>query len=264
MQKGDAPSARIGNGTIFRLAPDGTFTTLHVFADDDTQANNPAEGKQPLSGLLQASDGNLYGVTSAGGYFGKGAVFSITTGGVFAKVGDLAPPSLTGANGENSAFGSTPMAALIQGSDGNLYGTTTRGGTEQDGVVYKVDLHPAAASTPPTVTATVEGIPLAYEGGAKAKLLLTRTGGDNFADLTVYFKLKGEGRNGVDYQLLPTSAIIPAAADSVKVEIKPIDDTLVNGNRAVTLKLIDSPNSSYLIGSPKKATITILDNDAAP
>ncbi len=130
----------VGNGTIFRVASDGTFTTLHAFADDDTQVNNPAEGSQSLAALLQASDGNLYGVTSAGGYFGDGAVFSITTDGVFAKVGDLAPQGLPGASGENSAFGRTPTAALIQSSDGNLYGTTTRGGTEQDGVVFKVTL----------------------------------------------------------------------------------------------------------------------------
>ena len=129
-----------GNGTIFRITPDGTLTTLHVFADDDAQADNPAEGKQPMAALLPASDGNLYGVTSAGGYHGDGAVFSITTGGAFTKIGDLTDAALFNYDGVNSTYGSAPMAALVQGSDGNLYGTTTRGGTEQDGVVFKVTL----------------------------------------------------------------------------------------------------------------------------
>ena len=133
-------SSTAGNGTIFRVAPDGTFTTLHAFAADNS------EGARSLATLMQASDGKLYGVTSANGYdsngsySGDGAVFSITTDGVFTKVGDLADPTLSGFDGENSATGSAPMAALIQGSDGSLYGTTTRGGTEQDGVVFKVTL----------------------------------------------------------------------------------------------------------------------------
>ena len=136
----DPTNGRMGNGTIFRVTPDGQFTTLHTFASDRT------EGLAPAAALLQASDGKLYGVTSAGGSLGSnGVVFAITTDGIFTKVGDLSNPLLLSNDGENSVYGSAPIAALIQGSDGNLYGTTSQGGTENSGVVFRVDLnlHPA-------------------------------------------------------------------------------------------------------------------------
>src|SRR6185369_7204696 len=64
-------------GTIFRITPDGIFTTLHSFIADC------AEGCSPFGGLVQANDGNLYGTTVIGGAGGVGTVFRVTTGGDF-------------------------------------------------------------------------------------------------------------------------------------------------------------------------------------
>ena len=86
------------------------------------------DGANPVAGLVQASDGNLYGTTHEGGTNGYGAIFRITTG------GGLVPLySFTGGND-----GADPYAGLVQTGDGNLYGTTEYGGTNDNGVVFRV------------------------------------------------------------------------------------------------------------------------------
>ncbi len=80
-------------------------------------------------------------------------------------------------------------------------------------------------------------------------------------DLVVAFKLNGTAKNGTDYQQAPTSIIIPSGSDSVQVKIKPIDNTVKEGTRNVTIKLLASPDGSYIVGKAKKATVSILDND---
>jgi uncharacterized repeat protein (TIGR03803 family) len=126
-----------GLGTVFRIATDGTkFTVLHTSAGS---AGNTPDGSSAAAPLFLASDGKLYGTTSAGGEEGAhngGTVFSISPDGTYTLVGTLS--TINGG-------GSGPKAALIQGDDGNLYGTTSAGGNDGSGVVFRVDL--AGAST---------------------------------------------------------------------------------------------------------------------
>jgi uncharacterized repeat protein (TIGR03803 family) len=93
------------DGTLFRLTPSGTLTTLVTF--------NGANGSQP-NGLMVASNGVLYGTTYSGGASGDGTLFSLTTGGTFTTLS-----TFNGANGAN------PTGNLMQNPDGNLYGATT-------------------------------------------------------------------------------------------------------------------------------------------
>jgi uncharacterized protein (TIGR03437 family) len=65
-----------GEGTIFEIAPSGTFTTLHSFCSQD----GCKDGKQPTPGLVQATDGSFYGITTAGGGQGFGTVFRLSVG----------------------------------------------------------------------------------------------------------------------------------------------------------------------------------------
>jgi len=97
-----------GYGTVFKMAPDGAVTTLHSF--------NYQDGAYPIGDLIQAADGNLYGTTFLGGAGGQGSVFKMTTTGVMTTLHwfILQPTD-----------GGLPEAALVQGSDGNLYGTTS-------------------------------------------------------------------------------------------------------------------------------------------
>ena len=110
-------------GTIFRLTAGGTFSTLvHCTS---------ATGTGPKAALLQAGDGNLYGTTSAGGTGSSGAIFKMTTAGVLTVL-----TNFTGTL--STAYGSGCQSSLIQASDGNLYGTTSSGGANSLGTVFKV------------------------------------------------------------------------------------------------------------------------------
>jgi uncharacterized repeat protein (TIGR03803 family) len=115
-------------GTFFKIAPDGTFTT-HSF--------NGADGTNPYAGLIQGTNGDFYGTTFAGGAgvncggfeeAGCGTVFKITA----------ASNSLTTLHSFNQTNNFYPDAGLVQGSDGNLYGTTTGGGDRSSGTVFKI------------------------------------------------------------------------------------------------------------------------------
>ncbi len=106
--QGGASCPPYGCGTIFKITPSGTLTMLHTF--DSTDGNHP-------NGVIQATNGNFYGTTAAGGANGKGTVFEITPSG-----------TLTTLHSFDGTDGQSPEAALIQATDGNFYGTTYRGG----------------------------------------------------------------------------------------------------------------------------------------
>jgi uncharacterized repeat protein (TIGR03803 family) len=112
-----------GNGVIFRITPAGAETILHSFG---TGAN---DGFLPAAGLMLASDGNFYGTTQLGGVNHEGTVFKISTSGPYSQVYsfDAVP---------NDA--ATPLSGLMQGSDGNFYGTSYYGGANSVGAVYKL------------------------------------------------------------------------------------------------------------------------------
>jgi uncharacterized repeat protein (TIGR03803 family) len=101
-------------GTVFQVTPSGTLTTLHNF--------DGADGEEPIAGLVQATDGNFYGTTDGGGADGyDGTVFSISTTG-----------TLTTLHSFDGTDGSQPYAGLVQGADGNYYGTTLEGGANNN------------------------------------------------------------------------------------------------------------------------------------
>lgn len=108
------------NGTIFKITPDGALTTLFAF--------NITNGDLPHAGLTLGVDTNFYGTSYQGGAYGRGTVFRTTTNG--------AQTILYSFSGGSD--GSQPAAGLVQGSDGNFYGTTYKGGDYRYGTVFKV------------------------------------------------------------------------------------------------------------------------------
>src|SRR5579859_6535958 len=110
-------------GTVFKVTPLGVETVLHVFAGG-------SDGLQINGGVIQGSDGNFYGTSSFGGANNLGTVFKVTPAGVESVIYSFA----------GGSDGSNPYAGLIQGSDGNFYGTTRNGGPSDAGTVFRVTL----------------------------------------------------------------------------------------------------------------------------
>jgi uncharacterized repeat protein (TIGR03803 family) len=111
------------DGTLFRITPKGTPTTLHNFAGGNDGAN-------PWAPPIQAWDGNFYGTTQTAG-LGCGTAYRMTPKGKLT--------TLFLFNGSPNG-GCQPIAPLVQAADGNLYGTTKYGGTNNDGAVFKMTL----------------------------------------------------------------------------------------------------------------------------
>ncbi len=110
-----------GSGMAFAMTLAGAETVLHSFG-----AGN--DGATPEGSLIQATDGNFYGLTRDGGANGLGAAIRIASDGTevvlysFGSAGD----------------GQNPFGDLLQGSDGNFYATTRSGGSQNDGAVVQL------------------------------------------------------------------------------------------------------------------------------
>jgi uncharacterized repeat protein (TIGR03803 family) len=124
-------------GTVFRITPSGTLTTVYTFCSVSSGLYSCADGETPTAGLVQATNGEpvFYGTTSGGGAStgceGCGTVFEIS--------GDNKLTTLYSfCSQANCTDGSEPMAGVIQATDGALYGTTYGGGANGFGTIFKV------------------------------------------------------------------------------------------------------------------------------
>jgi len=108
------------SGSAWRITTQGAFSLLHAF--------NGADGQDPGGGLVQDSAGTLYGSTVSGGPSNCGTIFSITAAGAFATLYAFSC----------GADGNAPRGALVFGGDGNLYGVTNGGGSNDFGTVFRI------------------------------------------------------------------------------------------------------------------------------
>src|SRR6266568_4329268 len=113
-------------GTVFELNKDGTsYSTLHSFSSTEW------DGRNPQGGLMEASDGALYGTTASGGKSSAGTVFKLNQDGSgYGTMLNFSAPS---------GVGQYPADPLLEGSDGALYGTTIYGGNANAGTVFKLN-----------------------------------------------------------------------------------------------------------------------------
>jgi uncharacterized repeat protein (TIGR03803 family) len=168
-------------GTVFQVTPGGLLTTLRVFTG--------ANGYKPQAGLVQGIDGNFYGTTAYGGNlsvnadYGFGTVFKMTPAGVLTTL-----DSLSGANGSHT------LSGVVQGSDGNFYGTTAGGGAGGAGTVFKVT--PAGTLT---TLVTFHG----PDGNSPQAPLVQGTDG-NFYGTTTY---GGANGRGTVFQVTPAGVL---------------------------------------------------------
>ncbi|MGC9950576.1 MAG: choice-of-anchor tandem repeat GloVer-containing protein [Bryobacteraceae bacterium] len=179
-------------GVVFKVDPSGLETVLHTFTGG-------ADGGRPAAGVVRDPAGNLYGTAEWGGAGGHGVVYKLDTAGR-----EKVLHNFTG-----GADGGDPIAGVIRDPDGNLYGTTNKGGTNGGrGVVYKVD-----AAGQQTVLLSFGGgssgyYPIAGVIRDQAGNLFGTTlwGGPQWGGYGVVFKLDMSGQETVLYSFAADGA----------------------------------------------------------
>jgi len=122
-----------GCGTVFKMKPTGELKTIYNFCSQP----HCTDGSDPISGLVQAPDGNFYGTTAesgnktACGGYGCGTVFKLTPKGALTTL-------YTFCSQTNCTDGAGPQAGLLQATNGYFYGITTGGGASGDGTVFSL------------------------------------------------------------------------------------------------------------------------------
>jgi uncharacterized repeat protein (TIGR03803 family) len=221
-------------GSIFELASGSTSLTLLA-------SFSAANGASPMAhGLVEDSNGNLFGTTQGGGANGDGSVFklaqgshTITTLASFNMTNGAKPTGLIadgndnlfgttqqgGANGDGTVFelasgsntittlvslssstGTQPSGSLIMDSRGNLFGTTQQGGANGAGTVFEADLGPTISGQPQSTTATV---------GQSASVALTAAAIGGVAPLAVQWQISTN--NGASFSNLSNSTGVSGA-----------------------------------------------------
>jgi uncharacterized repeat protein (TIGR03803 family) len=146
-----------GLGTVFKMTPQGKITILHKFSGTD--------GSNPIGQLIQATDGNFYGTTRTGGSGAQGVVYKITPAGVFTVLHNFA----------NNSQGMTPIAGLVQATDGNFYGMAFSNPGVSAGLIYQI-------TSSGVYTILHEYLAKNKDGASPQTAMIQHTGGTLFGD----------------------------------------------------------------------------------
>ncbi len=283
-----------GDGTVFRLTPAGVFTNLHSFS------YTGGDGANPMAGLIQASDGNLYGTTQYGSSSGSGnpgTVFRVTPAGVVSTVHDF-----------TQAEGSYLLAALTEGTDGFLYGTASQGGAYGNGTVFRMTkdgvvtvlhnftgsdggdpasklvlgadgyfygttlqggttnngtvyrLDPTALAGSIQFSSTVYGV---SEGAGSVAVTVRRVGGTAGAVSASYVTADGTAQFGTDYVGIANGVVQWDDGDGADktVSVSILDPKVYDGGTRTFSLTLSMPSGDASLGSPASASVNILDDD---
>jgi uncharacterized repeat protein (TIGR03803 family) len=175
-----------GFGTVFKMIPDGTVSVLHVFVGGTTDV-------YPQAALIQATDGNFYRTTTAGGTSDAGTVFKMTPAGAVTVLHDFSV--------ETDAF---PQAPPIQATDGNLYGTMYGRQGGPCGTAFKI--------TASGVLTVLYGFTCDNNGGFPAAPLVQATDGNLYGTTS----WDGARTGGTIFKLIPggTLTVLHAFTDA--------------------------------------------------
>jgi uncharacterized repeat protein (TIGR03803 family) len=116
-----------GSGAVFQLTAAGAVTSLYSFT-------NGADGSAPEAALIDGHDGSLYGTCTAGGLFGSGTIFKITTDGLLTPLYSFTAASPDAPYYNND--GADPRM-LVLGADGNFFGVAYEGGANGAGAIFQ-------------------------------------------------------------------------------------------------------------------------------
>lgn len=173
-------------GTVFEISPAGTLTTLYSFGSQAPRSKPDADGADPQGGVIQGTDGNFYGVTYKGGAYGNGTVYRITSGGMLTTLYSF---------GSQAGDGAEPIVPLIQATDGNFYGTTQEGGTNNLGTIFKI--------TPGGTLTTLYSFPGYIDGSSPLAPLIQATDGNLYGTAVA----GGASYFGTVFRFTPSGAL---------------------------------------------------------
>jgi uncharacterized repeat protein (TIGR03803 family) len=200
-----------GAGAVFRMTPGGLLTTIYSFCSKSNSQTNCVDGFSPAAGLIQATNGDLYGTTTYGGTIGGGTVgaggtaFKITLGGTLTTLHSFC--SKNNAH-TNCLDGYTPLAALVQATNGDFYGTTQSGGANNAGTVFRIA--PSGKLTTLYSFCSQSACADGAEGGNAAQALIQATDG-NLYGTTADGGATGGGANtngyGTIFKITPSGEL---------------------------------------------------------
>ncbi len=241
----------LGAGTVFKITPAGVLTTLYSFCVQ----SGCTDGEYPTAGLVLDRDGNFYGTTEWGGVYGGGpagnmggTIFRISPSGTLNTLYSFCAQS-------SCMDGRYPVAPLVQGEDGNLYGIAFRGGTQDAGTVFRFSLVSGVATA--SLSPSSLGFGDQVEGTASASkfVTITNTGTANliFATGAVTFS----GTDDQNFMLASDGCsgqtVRPDGTCTVSVTFNPS----IVGSESATLNFADNaPNSPQ--------TVSLTGNGIAP
>ena len=145
-------------GVVYKITASGKITVLHNFI------GSPTDGCSPRGSLVQANDGNFYGVTALCGKYSAygGTIFKISPTGSYTLLYSFCAVA-------HCPDGTQPIAGLTLGPDGNFYGATTGGGRYNAGTIFKI--------TPTGTLTTLCSLGCGYVAGGPQTPLLLHTDG---------------------------------------------------------------------------------------
>ena len=200
---GDFPTGTRGN--VFKISPAGELTAVYEFTGGN-------DGGAPNGGLIRATDGNFYGTSAlfpegvgSCGRDGCGNIFKVTPDG-----------TLTSLHTFTSIDGGQPRGGLVQGTDGDFYGTTSHGGTQGLGTVFKISTG---------LGPFVKILPAAGAVGSRVAIL-----GTNLAGAT-RVTFNGEAAPFTVVSLSRITAIVPAGATTGVVRVITPNEILSSDSR---------------------------------
>lgn len=146
-------------GGVFKISPQGKLTVLHSFS-------STPDGQTPKGAIIQASDGNFYGTTEAGGSDGFGSVYKMTPAGVLTIIHSF---------NETDGLGLHPLAGLVQATDGKFYGAAAN--NTSSGVIFQI-----TSTGTYSVLVSLTNVTGKYPGANPQVSLFQHTNGTLFGD----------------------------------------------------------------------------------
>ncbi len=236
-----------GAGTVFKLTPSGTLTTLYSFC----RQADCTDGEQPYGGLIQGSDGNFYGTATVGGAnqsialpSGAGTLFKLTPSGELTTLYSFCSQA-------HCTDGEAPYGGVIQGSDGNFYGTTLEGGANNDGAVFEVQALVAVKLKIEPTTLKFGTVEVGSQKGPKNVTVTNPAGSKKKPGVTVV--MEGDGGAASPYSVSNDcdASLAPGAKCTIGITFTPAEAAAQNA----TLTIIDNaegePQSVKLTGKGK-------------